>query len=245
MSVRHGAQVVCGDGDGALLTLPDLRGRTRGVIDRRDILWESDRSLRVRVADAPHALAEALRGAGLGFVLDAAATGEAVHVVVDPLSTDADACERAILRLARDASVGGVAGRTHEIAVCYEPPHALDLAGVARETGLSEHEVVALHTSTAFTVAFLGFAPGFGYLDGVPETLRVPRLGSPRARVPAGSVGLAGPYTGVYALAGPGGWRVIGRTNAVLFDAGRAEPALLRAGDVVRFRNATAQELGL
>jgi len=88
-----------------------------------------------------------------------------------------------------------------------------------------------------YTVAFSGFAPGFGYLTGLPEDLHVPRRATPRTRVPAGSVGLAGPYAGAYPRPSPGGWQLVGRTGAVLFDVERDQPALLRPGARVRFRD--------
>ncbi|MCA6095904.1 5-oxoprolinase subunit PxpB [Streptomyces sp. SCA3-4] len=110
-----------------------------------------------------------------------------------------------------------------------------DLAEVAALWGVGEDEVVALHTGTEFRVAFCGFAPGFGYLTGLPERLHVPRRATPRTAVPAGSVGLAGPYTGVYPRSSPGGWQLIGRTDAVLWDPGREPAALLAPGTRVRF----------
>ena len=93
-------------------------------------------------------------------------------------------------------------------------------------------------TSTEFTVAFAGFAPGFAYLTGLPPELHVPRRATPRTRVPAGSVGLAGPFAGAYPRASPGGWQLVGRTDAVLFDVARNPPALLAPGARVRFRRA-------
>lgn len=113
-----------------------------------------------------------------------------------------------------------------------------DLDEVARLAGLSREEVVARHTGTEYVVAFLGFQPGFAYLIGGDPALEVPRLAEPRTRVPAGSVAIAGPYSGVYPRESPGGWRLLGRTDAVLFDHGRASPALLAPGDLVRFRAA-------
>ena len=86
-------------------------------------------------------------------------------------------------------------------------------------------------------MAFCGFAPGFGYLTGLPDDLHVPRRATPRTRVPAGSVALAGPYAGVYPQASPGGWQLVGRTDAVLFDVDRDPPALLMPGTTVRFRD--------
>ncbi|MEU4744018.1 allophanate hydrolase subunit 1 [Actinosynnema sp. NPDC023658] len=118
------------------------------------------------------------------------------------------------------------------LPVRYDGP---DLDLVAETAGLTTAEVVDLHTGAAYQVAFCGFAPGFAYLTGLPEPLRQARLDSPRTRVPAGSVGVAGEYTAAYPRATPGGWRLIGRTDAPLFDPRRADPALLTPGDRVRF----------
>ncbi|SEB41083.1 sensor histidine kinase inhibitor, KipI family [Paramicrobacterium humi] len=123
-----------------------------------------------------------------------------------------------------------------EIEVQYDGE---DLAEVARLTGLSEREVVEAHTGARWEVAFGGFAPGFGYLVCSDERLRVPRRTSPRTRVPAGSVGLAGEFTGIYPRESPGGWQLIGRTDAVLWDAEAEPPALLEPGVTVRFREAS------
>ncbi|MET0716585.1 MAG: 5-oxoprolinase subunit PxpB [Mycetocola sp.] len=111
-----------------------------------------------------------------------------------------------------------------------------DLAEVAALLSISEREVVQAHTASVWRVAFVGFAPGFGYLVTDSPQLVVPRRASPRTNVPAGSVGLAGEYTGVYPRSSPGGWQIIGRTDAVLWDPDAATPALLAPGRVVRFR---------
>jgi KipI family sensor histidine kinase inhibitor len=125
-----------------------------------------------------------------------------------------------------------VRSREVVIPVHYDGP---DLELVARTAGLSEAEVVDLHSGAEYEVAFCGFAPGFGYLVGLPEVLRQPRLDSPRTKVPAGSVAIAGEFTAAYPRATPGGWRLLGHTDATLFDASRDEPALLAPGDRVRF----------
>ncbi|MFJ9424147.1 allophanate hydrolase subunit 1 [Streptomyces sp. NPDC101249] len=119
-----------------------------------------------------------------------------------------------------------------EIPVRYDGP---DLADVAALWGVTEREAARVHAGTVFTVAFCGFAPGFGYLTGLPERYEVPRRATPRTAVPAGSVALAGPYTGVYPTASPGGWQVIGHTDAVLWDPARVPAALLSPGTRVRF----------
>lgn len=110
-----------------------------------------------------------------------------------------------------------------------------DLAAVARLTSLSEDEVVSVHTGPEYVVGFTGFAPGFGYLTGLDERLRLPRRETPRTRVPAGAVAVAGEYTGVYPRPSPGGWHLLGSTTVTLWDPDRETPALLRPGSRVRF----------
>lgn len=122
--------------------------------------------------------------------------------------------------------------RTVRLPVVYD---GADLAEVAAITGLSPEEVVAAHTGTPWTVAFAGFAPGFAYLTGGDPRLTVPRRATPRDAVPAGAVALAGGYSGVYPRTSPGGWQLIGRTDAVLWDLDRDPPALVQPGDRVRF----------
>ncbi len=124
------------------------------------------------------------------------------------------------------------AGGTVEIPVTYDGPDLADVAGLA---GLPEAEVVRRHAAAAYTVAFSGFAPGFGYLTGLPAELHVARRETPRTAVPAGAVGIAGEFAGVYPRRSPGGWQLLGRTDAVLWDADRDPPALLFPGTRVRF----------
>lgn len=123
-------------------------------------------------------------------------------------------------------------GEAVELPVRFDGP---DLAEVAARWGMSPAEVAELIVRTPFRVAFCGFAPGFGYLTGLPPELRVPRLAGPRTAVPAGSVALAGPYAGVYPRSSPGGWQLVGTTDAVLWDPGREPAALLTPGAGVRF----------
>ncbi|ANP53816.1 KipI family sensor histidine kinase inhibitor [Streptomyces griseochromogenes] len=119
-----------------------------------------------------------------------------------------------------------------ELPVRYDGP---DLAEVAARWQVTEREVARIHAGTEFTVAFCGFAPGFGYLTGLPSHYDVPRRATPRTAVPAGAVALAGPYTGVYPRSSPGGWQLIGTTEAVLWDHTRVPAALLSPGTHVRF----------
>lgn len=124
---------------------------------------------------------------------------------------------------------------TAVIPVTYDGP---DLDEVARETGLTLAEVVRRHTAPVYTVAFCGFAPGFAYLTGLDPALMLPRHPVPRTQVPAGSVAVSGQYTSVYPRTSPGGWRLLGRTTAVMWDLAREQPALLTPGSRVRFTEA-------
>jgi KipI family sensor histidine kinase inhibitor len=129
----------------------------------------------------------------------------------------------------------------HEIPVCYGAGFGEDLAAAARELGLAEAELIARHSAPLYRVAMIGFAPGFPYLLGLDAALALPRLATPRACVPAGSVAVGGAQTGIYPHASPGGWRLLGRTPLVLFDALRDAPSLLLPGDEVRFVPIDAQ----
>ncbi|HEY3644305.1 MAG TPA: allophanate hydrolase subunit 1 [Gammaproteobacteria bacterium] len=187
--------------------------------------------LLVETADAAgaHALRRALlqrRIPGLRELIPGYAS---LLIVADPLSTDMDA-------LAASLSVPVDAGtrvpREHEFKVQYGGE---DLAVLAKRLGMDTAELVRRHAAPTYTVAFLGFAPGFPYLTGLDPALKSPRLARPRALVPAGSVAMADEFTGIYPQATPGGWNVLGRCETNLFDVSRAEPALLAPGDLVRF----------
>ena len=125
--------------------------------------------------------------------------------------------------------------RCVEIPVCYGGEYGPDLAEVCARRGITGAQAIELHASVEYLVYFLGFVPGFAYLGELPEKLVTPRLGAPRKRVPAGSLGIAGNQTGVYPFATPGGWRLIGRTPLKMFQAERDGLSLLSIGDRVRF----------
>lgn len=202
--------------------------------DAPTLLPYGDRAVLVELGSTERALAwadalEARRPAGVADVVPAAET-----VLVVLAEDAAPARVREALRAIRvDATRGdGVEPESIEIPVVYDGP---DLADVASLTGLTEAEVVAAHTGTPWRVAFGGFAPGFGYLVGGDPRLRVPRRERARTSVPAGAVGLAGEFSGVYPRSSPGGWQLIGRTDVRLWDLDRDPPALLRRGVEVRF----------
>ncbi len=133
-------------------------------------------------------------------------------------------------------------GRTFDIPVVYGGEHGEDLAALAQACGLSEDRVIEIHSAQTYFAFSTGFAPGFAYLGNLDPQLRQPRRDKPRVRVPSGSVAVANGFTGIYPLELPGGWHLIGRTPWSLFDAGRNPPALLEAGDRVRFRRIAAAE---
>lgn len=150
----------------------------------------------------------------------------------DPRLTGPDAVRAWVASVPPGPAPADAGGEVVDVPVRYD---GVDLDDVGRLTGLGREGVVAAHTGTVWTVAFSGFAPGFGYLIGGDPRLRVPRLASPRVRVPAGAVALAGPYCGVYPRQSPGGWRLIGTTRTCVWDLHRDPPALLRPGVRVRF----------
>jgi KipI family sensor histidine kinase inhibitor len=192
------------------------------------ILPNGDAALLVEPPD-PAGLYAALAASPPPGVADVVPAARTLTLLLDP-SADPAAVAAAV-RAARPGTAGGGAGAV-EIPVVYD---GADLAEVAGRTGLTPAEVVAAHTGAPWRVAFTGFAPGFGYLEGGDPRLDVPRRAVPRVRVPAGAVGLAGRFSGVYPAESPGGWQLIGRTEAVLWDLDRDPPALLRPGISVRF----------
>jgi len=139
-----------------------------------------------------------------------------------------------------DADVAEVSPRVVDIPVCYGGSFGPDLAEAASFCGLSETELIRLHSEAVYTVEMIGFVPGFPYLSGLPAQLAVPRRAVPRQSVQAGSVGIGGSQTGVYPLETPGGWHIIGRTPLRLFRPELESPSLLAAGDLVRFQPVTS-----
>jgi inhibitor of KinA len=181
-------------------------------------------------------LAEALDAAGIAGVRDVVPTYRSVTVYFDPLRTDHDTLVARIGQLTiRPADGPGAVSRAHQVPVCYGGEFGPDLAAVAAFAGLTETGVIGAHTSRTYRVFMLGFLPGFAYMGAVDERIGAPRRSTPRTRVPAGSVEIAGTQTGIHPSDAPGGWQLLGRTPLRFFDAAAAEPALLRPGDTVRF----------
>ena len=200
--------------------------------------YSSDRSLLIRLGD-PDEVARVVRLLETeppDGVVNLHPAYDSVLVVFDAVRYDHAGLRRAISgRLAAGADVTLPPPKRMEIPVRYGGGDGPDLDDVAAFHGLTTQQVVELHASVSYRVAFLGFAPGFAYLTGLPQQLATPRLSSPRRRVPAGSVGIAGNQTAVYPSETPGGWRLIGRTQVEMFRPGRDPACLATIGDEVRF----------
>ena len=183
--------------------------------------------------DRVHALAEKIARLGDPAVIEVVPSYVSLAVRYDP-----DLLDYATIRDLVRGLVGGESspqppGRLIEVVVRYDGP---DLAEVARSAGLTENQVIDLHAGGDYRVSLLGFVPGFAYLTGLDARLILPRRAAPRPRVPPGSVAIGGAQTGIYPAATPGGWHLIGRTEARVFDPRRDPPNLFAVGDRVRFR---------
>lgn len=164
-------------------------------------------------------------------VIDLVPAATTLLLTIDPRATDVERISRQVSGVTVGSHERATTGEV-EIPVVYDGE---DLAEVGRITGLGERGVIEAHTGSPWTVAFCGFAPGFGYMVGGDERLRVPRRDNPRTRVPAGSVAIAGEFASVYPRESPGGWQLIGRTTLEVWDIGREPPALLVPGTTVRY----------
>lgn len=180
------------------------------------------------------AVAQAVQAANVAGVRDVVPTYRSVAVHLDPLRTDVDAVRRMLERGAASDALP-TRGRRVEVPVTYGGDAGPDLEEVAARTGLSVEEVIARHAGVEYRVFMMGFLPGFAYLGTVDERIATPRRSTPRVRVPAGSVGIAGRQSGVYPIASPAGWQIIGRTPLPVFDPQRTPAALFAPGDSVTF----------
>jgi KipI family sensor histidine kinase inhibitor len=204
------------------------------MVAEDDFCWFSERHLRVRPAGSVRRAASAL--AHLPGVIDVVASSQTLLLTLDLRVIDADNIIHAVRGvLERPGMRPSIDWALVRIPVCYHPAVAPDLEEAASQCGLSIPSFIELHSTPTYQVDFVGFMPGFGYLSGLPEKIQLPRLNSPRARVPKGSVAIADAMTGVYPSESPGGWRLIGRTPAVMFDPSRPKPSVLNIGDRVMF----------
>jgi KipI family sensor histidine kinase inhibitor len=169
-------------------------------------------------------------------VLDIVPGFRQIVVTLDPLTEDPEGLLERIDGMTEHMDRGAaIEKEVIEIPVCYDAPFDLDTEEVCAHLGIDRKELVERHTSRDYLIYMIGFTPGFPYLGGMDEGLTTPRKEQPRQKIPAGSVGIAGPQTGIYPIESPGGWQIIGRTPLKLFDPESADPVLLSAGQYVRF----------
>ena len=202
------------------------------------ILIELGSEIAPEISSMVFALTDRIKDAGLNSGLEVLPTYRSVLVYYDPLvcsySEMFDAVNGAVERLVEPVNVNSSL-KIIEIPVVYGGDDGPDLDFVADHAGITEDAVIELHSGTDYRVYMLGFSPGFPYLGGLDERIAAPRLKTPRVLVPAGSVGIAESQTGVYPNAGPGGWRIIGRTSVPLFDVNSSTPSLITPATKVRF----------
>jgi KipI family sensor histidine kinase inhibitor len=170
-------------------------------------------------------------------ILEMVPSFRALLVYYDPLVIGYEALCDTLAGIAPQAeAVALPPSRTVELPCCYAPELGLDLEAAAARLGLAVDELVRLHAGASYLVYFIGFTPGLPYMTGMPERIHLPRLETPRTRVPAGSVGIGGAQCCIYSVESPGGYWILGRTPLRLYDPGAPDPILLRPGDVVRLR---------
>jgi inhibitor of KinA len=185
-----------------------------------------------------HRLAKTLKAKMPEYIQDVVPTYRSLMVYFDPLAISRETLQENIAQYLDDlgsVSAASDTARIITIPVSYGGEFGPDLEFVAKHNSITEDEVVAIHTSIPYLVYMLGFAPGFPYLGGMSERIATPRLASPRVKIPAGSVGIAGKQTGIYPLESPGGWQLIGRTPLTLFDPLAENPFVFAAGDYLQF----------
>lgn len=188
-------------------------------------------------------LCDALKLSPIKGVGEVVPTFRSVLVYYDPSEISFEALKKQLsLLVPEQTAEGAVKARVVHIPVLYGGDAGEDIADVAAHSGLSEDDVIRLHSEREYLVYMLGFLPGFAYLGGMDERLNTPRLKNPRTKILQGSVGIGGEQTGVYPLASPGGWRLIGRTPVKPYDPGREKPFLYNAGDFIKFDPITEAE---
>jgi KipI family sensor histidine kinase inhibitor len=206
-------------------------------------LLAGDRAITIELADEidvavnarVRALAAALHRARIPGIVDLVPTYRSLLVYYDPLQLRASALRDRVLNLPLHDEGVLPAPRLLEIPTCYGGVHGPDMPFVIQRTGLAQQDLVRIHTSTDYLVYMMGFNTGFPYLGGMSQRIAVPRLETPRTRIPAGSVAIAQQQTGIYPVESPGGWRIIGRSPLRLFDPHREPPVAIEAGDYIRF----------
>jgi len=210
------------------------------------LLLRFEQRIDVEVNARVHEAARALRAARLPGIVELVPAYASLTLAFDEaMDIDAGAIAGQVREVLARGAATAAPRRVRQVfvPVLYGGEHGPDLATVAAHAGITEAEVVRRHAAGDYTVAMLGFLPGFPYLLGLDPSIALPRRATPRTRVPAGSVGIGSAQTGIYPCASPGGWHLIGHTPVRLFDSRQAQPALLAPGDRVRFEPMDADRI--
>ncbi len=209
----------------------------------RGLLLELGDGIDPHVNRAVRKMSMVIEREGIPGILEVISTYRSILLVYDPLRIRPHEIQRIVSQLDLAASEATLPPpKRLEIPVCYGGEFGPDMEFVARHTGLSVKEVIEIHSAPLYQIYMMGFTPGFPFLGGLPEVLATPRLPTPRLHVPAGSVAIAANQTGIYPIASPGGWRLIGRTPLRLFFPEKAEPFLYRPGDLIKFYPISREE---
>ena len=223
----------------------------KGLFEKARFRTAGDRGLLVEYGDViDPAVNNKVRSMGIAIednplkgITEVIPTYRSLLMIYDPLKTDPTALQKMLESL--EARLGDIKipqPRTVEIPVCYGGEFGPDIDTVADTNQLTISDVIRLHCEPEYLIYMVGFTPGFPFLGGLSEKLHTPRLETPRTLVPEGSVGIANNQTGIYPVASPGGWQLIGRTPVKLFAPGRKNPFLYQAGDRIKFRPISAEE---
>ena len=220
-----------------LLNKPIVR-----CVGDRGLLMELSATINPDASQKIRALCESLAICAPVGVVEVIPTYRSLIISYDPVRASLEDLKRYLLALnQRMADVEAKEPNVVEVPVCYGGEFGEDLGFVAKHNGLTEAEVIKIHSGTDYPVYMLGFTPGFPYLGGLSEKVHTPRLATPRTKVPAGSVGIANNQTGIYPIESPGGWQLIGRSPLKLFDLNRPNPFYFKAGDFLRFMPITPE----
>ena len=197
------------------------------------LVAEFGQQIDAHINDRVHAMAHWIRETRLRGITEVIPTFRSLLICYDPCKVT---YHRLVQKLQKwncaNAAVTASEKIIHRIPVCYDGP---DLGDMEQLTGLTREEIIAIHSSTDYKIHMMGFLPGFVYLGGLDPRICAPRLDTPRTKIEAGSVGIGGSQTGVYPVASPGGWRILGFTPIKFYDPDRTEPILCKAGEYIRF----------